>query len=300
VTPAHFLVRASRTLKNEIYKFLHVDALSGARVHPVPTLEKIGSERGGWIVPTNRINRDSVCYCVGVGEDITFDMSVIERFGCRVFAYDPTPRAALHVQKHAAHCADYIYERVGLWDTDEVVRFYAPANPQNVSHSALNLQKTDTYFEAPCKRLRTLLADNGHEHITLLKLDIEGAEYKVVQSIVADRLNIDILCIEYDEAFHPLDAQYQQRIAASVKSILDAGYRLVAIGAPGNYTFTKHGNWYFKSRAVPASGRGWRRASPEYSAGTSLVPRRTSRHPVCPGDVRLWPHLDDRAVTQLA
>jgi FkbM family methyltransferase len=177
-----------------------------------------------------------------VGEDITFDMGLITRFGCKVFAYDPTPRAALHVQKHAADHVNYIYDRVGLWDGDEVVRFYAPANPQNVSHSALNLQKTEDYFEAPCKRLRTLFAENGHERITLLKLDIEGAEYKVVESIVADRLKIDIICVEYDEAFHPLDAQYQARIAASVKSVLDAGYSLIAIGAPGNYTFTKYGN----------------------------------------------------------
>jgi FkbM family methyltransferase len=242
VTPAHFLARASRTLKHGIYKLLQVDALSGARVSPLSGLEKIGSVRGGWIVPTHLLNRESICYCVGVGEDITFDMGLIAHFGCKVFAYDPTPRAALHVQSHAAHCANYIYERVGLWDSDEVVRFYAPANPQNVSHSALNLQKTESYFEAPCKRLRTLFTENRHERITLLKLDIEGAEYKVVESIVADRLNIDIICVEYDEAFHPLDAQYQARIAASVKSVLDAGYSLAAIGAPGNYTFTKYGN----------------------------------------------------------
>jgi FkbM family methyltransferase len=242
VTPAHFLVRTSRTLKHGIYKFLKVDALSGARVSPVAGLEKIGSACGGWIVPTHLLNRASICYCVGVGEDITFDMGLIARFGCNVFAYDPTPRAALHVQKHAADCANYVYERVGLWDTNEVVRFYAPANPQNVSHSALNLQKTDDYFEAPCKRLNTLLAENGHERITLLKLDIEGAEYKVVDSILADQLPIDIVCVEYDEAFHPLDDRYRERIAASVKSVLDAGYSVVAIGAPGNYTFMKYGN----------------------------------------------------------
>lgn len=242
MTSAHFLRRASQKFRNEFYKFLHIDALSGIHVHPVPALEKIGAECGAWIVPTNKLNRESICYCVGVGENITFDVVLIERFGCRVFAYDPTPRAALHVQNHAANCDNYIYERIGVWDKDEVVRFYAPANPRNVSHSALNLQKTETYFEAPCKRLRTLFTENGHKRITLLKLDIEGAEYKVVEAMLADQLQIDIVCIEYDEAFHPLDAQYQTRIAASVKSILGAGYTLVAIGAPGNYTFMKCDN----------------------------------------------------------
>ena len=242
VTPLPFLARASHKLKNEVCKFFNRDALSGARVYPVPTLEKIGSACGGWIVPTKTLSRESICYCVGVGEDITFDLAIIERFGCQVFAYDPTPRAALHVQNHATHCDKYSYARVGLWDKDEVVKFYAPANPKNVSHSAINLQKTDTYFEAPCKRLRTLLVENGHEQITLLKLDIEGAEYKVVESILADRVKINILCIEYDEAFHPLDHKYKERISTSVNSLLDDGYTLVATGAPGNYTFIKNGN----------------------------------------------------------
>jgi FkbM family methyltransferase len=242
MTSLHFLTRASNKLTNEVYKFFNKDALSGLCVHPIPALEKIGSECGGWIVPTNSLNRESICYCVGVGEDITFDLALIDRFGCQVFAYDPTPRAALHVKSHAVGYDKYIYKRMGLWDKDEVIKFYAPANPDNVSHSAINLQKTDTYFEAQCKRLSTLLSENVHERISLLKLDIEGAEYKVVESILSDHLKIDILCVEYDEAFHPLDRQYKERITTSVKSLLNYGYRLVATGAPGNYTFIKDGN----------------------------------------------------------
>src|SRR3954453_24062721 len=45
-------------------------------------LEKIGSGYGGWIVPTAKIDRDWTCYCAGVGEDITFDLGLISRFGC--------------------------------------------------------------------------------------------------------------------------------------------------------------------------------------------------------------------------
>ena len=34
----------------------------------------------------------------GVGEDITFDVELIEKFSCRVFLVDPTPGAKLHYQ----------------------------------------------------------------------------------------------------------------------------------------------------------------------------------------------------------
>ncbi len=80
---------------------------------------------------------------------------------------------------------------------------------------------------------------NGHTHLDLLKLDIEGAEYKVVNSIIEDKLDIKILCVEYDECFNPLDTNYRDRIKESVTSILQFGYSLVYAQGNGNYTFVK-------------------------------------------------------------
>ena len=62
-------------------------------VQPELELQRIGSEYGGWIVPTALLREDWICYCGGVGEDITFDLGLIERYGCTVHAFDPTPRA---------------------------------------------------------------------------------------------------------------------------------------------------------------------------------------------------------------
>lgn len=41
---------------------------------------RLGSKYGGWIVPATLVRPDSVCYCVGVGEDISFDLALIERW----------------------------------------------------------------------------------------------------------------------------------------------------------------------------------------------------------------------------
>lgn len=51
-------------------------------------LEKLGSKYGGWIVPVDILDKNSICYCVGVGEDITFDLELIKRFDCQVYAFD--------------------------------------------------------------------------------------------------------------------------------------------------------------------------------------------------------------------
>ena len=144
-------------------------------VSPRSDLQRLGGRYGGWIVPRSLISRSSVCYCVGVGEDITFDLALIETYGCPVYAFDPTPRAAEHVKTHAEGIEHYHYEQLGLWSQDTTQKFYAPGNHQFVSHSIVNLSGTQDFFEAVCKRLSSIMRDHGHNTIDLLKLDIEGA-----------------------------------------------------------------------------------------------------------------------------
>ena len=215
----------------------HYDLISGQRIRRDLPCVKLGSDYGGWTVPTGWLTRDDICYCAGVGEDITFDLGLIGAFGCHVYAIDPTPRAVEHVRKNAQDQPNFHFEQVGLWNEDTTQRFYAPANPKHVSHSVMNLQKTGTYFEAECVRVSTLLARNGHENISLLKLDIEGAEYKVLDSLLEDGIRPKILCIEFDEAYHPLDAHFIKRIRSQVARLVSAGYSAAALESRCNYTF---------------------------------------------------------------
>jgi FkbM family methyltransferase len=215
------------------------DTLSRATVHHIAGLVKMGSDYGGWITPMHLLRSTSICYCAGVGEDITFDLGLIEKLGCHVFAFDPTPRAKIHVKKTAVNIERYHFFDYGLWDNDEMVRFFAPRDPLHVSHSALNLQKTEHFFDAPCKRLSTIMRENGHDHIDLLKLDIEGAEYVVLRSILEDQLQVGIICVEYDELHNAIDDRYMQRIRGSIAELREAGYVIVAKDAQLNYTFVK-------------------------------------------------------------
>ena len=57
----------------------------------IPTV-RLGSDYGGWWVPLD-LPVGSFCVSAGVGEDITFDLEIIETFDCSVLAIDPTPKA---------------------------------------------------------------------------------------------------------------------------------------------------------------------------------------------------------------
>jgi len=62
--------------------------------------------------------------------------------------------------------------------------FHAPANAAHISHSLVNLQKTSgDGFKARCRKPTSIMREPGHDHIDLLRIDIEGAEYAVLNSM---------------------------------------------------------------------------------------------------------------------
>ncbi|MGF1588174.1 MAG: FkbM family methyltransferase [Pleurocapsa sp.] len=231
--------RIANKLSNYTFQLFGIDRISGAKVKTRDDLEELGTEYGGWVIPVNLLDSNSICYCVGCGEDISFDLSLIDRFGCDVCAFDPTPRAIQHVQEVAGDIPQYRFFELGLWDKEDQLKFYVPQDSSHVSHSLLNLQQTKDYICVPVNRLSNIMQEMGHAKIDLLKIDIEGAEYKVIESILEDQIEIKIICIEYDECFNPLDQNFQARIKASVNSLLACGYSLVCAQGNGNYTFVK-------------------------------------------------------------
>lgn len=203
------------------------------RPKPRTDLKKLGSDYGGWVIPTTLLSHDSICYCVGVGEDITFDLELIARYGCQVFAFDPTPRAMRYMEDQTRNIYQFHFFALGLWSKDEKCKFFAPRNPNHVSHSIMNLQNTSTFFEAECKRLSSLMNQLGHQSLDLLKMDIEGAEHQVLQSLIEDRVQVRVICVEFDQPC-PMS-----RILDTTRNLLRFGYSLVNIDS-WNYTFVQN------------------------------------------------------------
>ena len=222
-------------------------------VESLVPVERIGSAYGGWIIPENWLGSDAICYLVGAGEDISFDLGVADQYHCPVHIFDPTPRSVTHFEglirnlkqgvltrcstsatgfypEYPASLADRLhFHPYGIWNEDTSLRFFAPKNESNVSHSLVNLQQSDRFIEVPVRRLSGVMQELGHTKIDLLKIDIEGAEYQVIQSLLDDKIKVDILCIEFDEsAANHLDTHYLKRIEGSLKALISAGFHVVA------------------------------------------------------------------------
>jgi FkbM family methyltransferase len=159
-----------------------------------------------WRIPADLLGPESICYCAGVGEDLEFEAELLTRFDSLVYAFDPTPRAIRFAEHRMKHEPKFIFSPVGMWSEDTALRFYAPTNDQYVSHSVLRDGMSGEYFEAPCRRLATLMKERGHGRIDLLKLNIEGAEYEVLRSMLADRIRPRVLTLTFEGAAAFLDA----------------------------------------------------------------------------------------------
>lgn len=228
-------------LKYAIIFFL---MLSNIRLAKADNLIHLGTNYGGWTIPEKMINKDSICYCFGAGEDISFEIELINTYQCDVWCFDPTPRSIHHIQKlieasllstpfYTLGPENYKYPLsgitqnklhffpLGLWDKDERVKFFSPQTPAHVSHSIVNLQNTHNYFEAPCKKISTIMNELGHSHLDLLKIDIEGAEYRVIKNIIDEKIFPNLFCIE----FHSLP---NHNITYYCNLLIDSGYQLIS------------------------------------------------------------------------
>jgi FkbM family methyltransferase len=213
----------------------HYDYPSKTKIHKVSGLKRIGSNYGGWYIPQKLLSSDSVCYCFGIGEDISFDIGLIKRFNCDVYSFDPTPRVKKFLEKEANGISKFHFFPIGLWNQNESVKFYTPKNDQDISHSIVNLQDTTDFFMADCKTLQTIMNMLGHKKINMLKMDIEGAEYAVIKNIIDNRISIDCLNIE----FHYNNRELLEKLRKIVNLLTHHGYELVFVDTKMNYTFLK-------------------------------------------------------------
>ncbi len=182
-------------------------------------VKKYGDDYGGWFIPTNILDENAICYSAGVGENISFDKELIKEYKCKVVAFDPTPRSIEYIKQFVSDKLQFY--PYGIWNKDEEKKFYQPADPTHVSHSILNLQETDSFFVAECKSLNSIMDELGHNHLDLLKLDIEGAEHKVIKDIIENKISIAVICVEFDQPYS------KRGVMNTISYLIECGYQLI-------------------------------------------------------------------------
>ena len=143
-----------------------------------------GSPYGGWALPEGVVNAGSIIYSFGIGEDVSFDLALIEATGCRVFGFDPTPKSLRWVEGNVRE-HKFVIRPWALGASDGELQLWLPKNPEHVSASCRPSEATShDSFVAACRSLESVMRELDHAKVDVLKMDIEGAEYEVLRSLV--------------------------------------------------------------------------------------------------------------------
>lgn len=207
----------------------------GSELRYFPQLRTPKERYGGWWFAPAGLSRESVVYSLGVGEDVGFDLALIERFGASVHAFDPTPGAVEWVKSRQLPAA-FHFHQLGIADFDGVAQFSAPVAEGNVCFTLLEREGgRGPSIEAEVRRLPTILAELGHDHIDLLKMDIEGAEYTVIPDLVRSGIPVRQILVEFHHRFRNVG---NERTREAVEMLLASGFRILHISASGReYSF---------------------------------------------------------------
>jgi len=187
-----------------------------------PFLE-LGSAYGGYAVCPTGLGPDSIVYSFGIGEDVSFDLELIGRFGMTVHAFDPTPRSIAWARAQKLP-KELVLHEWGIASRDGTARFTPPENPEHISHTLLERSRSvREAIEVPVLRLATTLERLGHDRVDILKMDVEGAEYEVIDDLLASRTRVGQLLLEFH---HHLEGVPLARTEQSIRGLNAAGYRI--------------------------------------------------------------------------
>jgi FkbM family methyltransferase len=193
-------------------------------------VERHGSEYGGWCLCPRDLARNAVIYSLGIGTDISFDLSIIEKYGVTVHAFDPTPGSMAFVKAQKVP-TEFRCHEIGVGPHDGTATFYPPVNPSHISHTLMpRAEMRGRAITVQIRRLSTIMRELGHASVDVLKMDIEGAEYDVLNEILERRLPVGQILVEFHHRFPGIGPDRTRR---AIEELNTAGYRIFFVAENG-------------------------------------------------------------------
>jgi len=213
---------------------LFIKRISGRELWLKTDTEREVLESDGWKYIPELLRADSVVYSLGVGDSIDLDIDLIHRYSVEVHAFDPTPYSEEWIATVELP-ATFVFHPWAAAGEDGSLRLYRRVNKRGKKSAVMWTAEGVAgdgadYIDAPAYTICTMMQKLGHEHVDLLKIDVEGAEYAILDSLGDVAKRPTQLLVEFHHRFPGIG---KQRTADCIDNLRKLGYRIFSISETG-------------------------------------------------------------------
>ncbi|HKL62280.1 MAG TPA: FkbM family methyltransferase [Woeseiaceae bacterium] len=201
----------------------------------VPLDRRVGTVNlGGWWLDASCLCDGSLVYSIGVGRDIAFDRALARRFDLQIHAFDPTPSTVEWISEQVLPRGFHFHDWAVAGRDGELAFHPRIRKDGQASRVMYTLDPAATAPEravtVQARALSGIPARLGHPAPCLVKLDVEGAEYEVLQDLLASDLRPRQILVEFHHRYLP---DGPGRTLETIGNLRDAGYDVIAVSETG-------------------------------------------------------------------
>jgi FkbM family methyltransferase len=192
-------------------------------------IKYLGSKYGGWSIDLDILKEGDTIIDAGLGEDVSFLTDIQKYVSVNVIGVDPTQKSHDYLSTNPVENMELLKMAIGKYGQDEI-RIFKNSNPDYVSESCYVDHQSTLGMESyvtKCISFKELIEKYSP---SLIKMDIEGAEYDVIYECVG----VKQICVEFHH--HCIPSKPKSETDKCIKFMIDNGYSVIAIDNDREYT----------------------------------------------------------------
>ena len=171
-----------------------------------------------WVISPERLPEEPLVYSLGLSENLSFDLGMIQQYGATVHGFDPTKESQRFVAK--SHLpTDFHYYPLAVAGHDGQLDLYERMGKGGRKKGAC-------FLRASCKKISSLIQELEHSRLDILKIDVEGSEYPILEDVCLKGIPVSQIAVEFHHRFDEIGISATIR---SHKTLLQHGYQLAYI-----------------------------------------------------------------------
>lgn len=169
------------------------------------------------------LDNSSIIYSCGIGSDFTFDLDLGKYLGRPTYTFDLTPQS---LKKYSIlyNLHKPIFYNFGISNINGEEKFNILKESSTymaASNTMLNNGEKKDFITFPVRTIPSIMKELKHSHIDVLRMDIEGAEFKVLPTL----FDLKIYPTQISMEIHNIDDNFNLNFALAL--LADNGYTMI-------------------------------------------------------------------------